>query len=120
MTLTPSRIQRRRTAGWRTPANATYVGRPTRFGNPARLVRDDHGLLVEWTGGGRVGTWPNDAEARRYAVDMYEHWIRQPEQAELRDLIRSTLADRDLLCWCPLDQPCHADTLLRIANSQES
>ena len=23
---------------------------------------------------------------------------------------------RDLCCWCPLDQPCHADVLLEIAN----
>lgn len=112
----PQRLQRRRTAGWRMPDNATYVGRPTRFGNPARLVHADHGLVVEWTGGGVVGTWPSEAEARRYAVTLFEHWIGKPEQAAFRDLVRSTLAGRDLLCWCPLDQPCHADSLLRLAN----
>lgn len=26
------------------------------------------------------------------------------------------LRGKDLLCWCPLDQPCHADVLLEIAN----
>jgi len=26
------------------------------------------------------------------------------------------LAGKDLACWCPLDQPCHADVLLEIAN----
>ena len=25
-------------------------------------------------------------------------------------------ASKDLACWCPLDQPCHADVLLEIAN----
>jgi hypothetical protein len=25
---------------------------------------------------------------------------------------------KDLACWCPLDQPCHADVLLEIANSK--
>ena len=25
----------------------------------------------------------------------------------------------DLACWCPLDQPCHADVLLEIANRGE-
>jgi len=25
------------------------------------------------------------------------------------------LTGRDLACWCPLDQPCHADVLLEIA-----
>ena len=26
------------------------------------------------------------------------------------------LTGRDLACWCPLDQPCHADVLLELAN----
>ena len=34
MTDMPERIQRRRTKGWRLPAGAVYVGRPTRWGNP--------------------------------------------------------------------------------------
>ena len=25
------------------------------------------------------------------------------------------MAGRDLACWCPLDQPCHADMLLEVA-----
>ncbi|MFA4050644.1 DUF4326 domain-containing protein [Mycobacteroides chelonae] len=33
------------------------------------------------------------------------------------DDIRAELAGRDLACWCPLGQPCHADVLLEIANS---
>lgn len=33
--------------------------------------------------------------------------------------IRAALASRDLACWCPLDQPCHADVLLELANEQE-
>jgi len=33
------------------------------------------------------------------------------------DLIRAELAGKDLACWCPTWEPCHADVLLRIANS---
>ena len=33
------------------------------------------------------------------------------------DEIRAELAGRDLACWCPLDQPCHADVLLELANA---
>ncbi len=33
--------------------------------------------------------------------------------------IRAELAGKNLACWCPLDGPCHADTLLRIANGGE-
>ncbi|QPG72649.1 DUF4326 domain-containing protein [Mycolicibacterium mucogenicum DSM 44124] len=31
--------------------------------------------------------------------------------------IRRQLRGRDLACWCPLDQPCHADVLLEVANA---
>jgi hypothetical protein len=34
-----------------------------------------------------------------------------PSADEIREL-----AGRDLACWCPLDQPCHADVLLELAN----
>jgi len=30
--------------------------------------------------------------------------------------VRRELRGRDLACWCPLDQACHAGVLLTIAN----
>jgi hypothetical protein len=30
--------------------------------------------------------------------------------------LRQNLAGHDLACWCPPDQPCHADVLLELAN----
>ena len=30
--------------------------------------------------------------------------------------IRKELSGKDLACWCPLGEPCHADVLLKIAN----
>lgn len=30
--------------------------------------------------------------------------------------IKAELAGHDLACWCPLDQACHADVLLKLAN----
>uniref|UniRef100_UPI003F65B855 DUF4326 domain-containing protein n=1 Tax=Rhodococcus opacus TaxID=37919 RepID=UPI003F65B855 len=32
--------------------------------------------------------------------------------------IERELHGKDLACWCPLDQPCHADVLLEIANAE--
>ena len=32
--MTPIRIQRERTKGWRMPPNTVYVGRLSKFGNP--------------------------------------------------------------------------------------
>ena len=34
-----------------------------------------------------------------------------------RTVVKHHLAGKNLACWCPLDQPCHADVLLKIANS---
>ena len=129
---TPRRIQRRRTKGWRltdatsNPNGAVTVTRPSRYGNPARIVPTgdrDGGFLVRWEPNGMpVGTWPADGmEARRYATDLYRSWINQPEQEHLRQAARSQLRGKDLACYCPLPtdgQPdhCHAAVLLELAN----
>lgn len=127
MTSTPRRIQRRRTAGWRTPEHAAYVGRPTRFGNPFRVAYepDTEGWHVAAPNGFGVGTFPTDLEARRYATDAYRSWISWPEQAELLELVRPLLHGRDLTCWCPLPaegEPdhCHGAVLLELANDSGS
>jgi hypothetical protein len=31
--------------------------------------------------------------------------------------VRRDLRGKNLACWCPLDQPCHADVLLQVANA---
>lgn len=93
----PTRIQRRRTAGWRMPADVVYVGRPGRFGNPFSTAGMLHQFILDrrhhpraaiiWSG----TTYPTDDE------------------------IRAALAGKDLACWCPPDRFCHADVLLRVA-----
>lgn len=56
-----------------------------------------------------------DAE-RAIAVGYYRDYINHPYSASFREKIRQELRGKDLCCWCPLDQPCHADVLLEIAN----
>lgn len=109
MVSTPSRIQRRRTAGWRTPHEVVYVGRGSRWGNPFKAsapTADERSLAALLFA---------NLLATRTGHPNPEHVIAYPSDAE----IRKSLAGRDLMCWCPIDQPCHADVLLRIANSQE-
>ena len=43
---------------------------------------------------------------------MYRQWL--PSQPLYLDL--PELTGHDLMCFCPLDQPCHADVLLELAN----
>src|SRR3972149_4658134 len=110
----PKRIQRRRTKGWRMPEGAVYVGRPTGFGNPF------HGLS------GMRRTEPASTVLRR--VEVFRDWLTRPQRSPWfgvsADEARRRLLDglpslrgHDLVCWCPLDQPCHADVLLELANA---
>jgi hypothetical protein len=84
------------------PDGAVYVGRPTRWGNPWPVGRP-----------GIDGSVMPNAQA---AVDRYESSIDRVSALPTRDDIRRELAGRDLVCWCALDQPCHADVLMKIAN----
>lgn len=101
----PSRIQLKRTKGWRMPAGAVKCDRTTRWGNPWRV--------------GEPGI-PDAAEAvRMFRVRLVGPFsgLAHPESYIGRiaaDI--GALRGRDLACWCGLDQPCHADTLLELAN----
>jgi hypothetical protein len=102
--MTPRRLQMHRTAGWRLPEGAIYVGRPTIWGNPWRVGGQAHGALGPLE-----------------AVAEYE---RALTRAELKDRSGRPLIERlaelrghPLACWCEPGQPCHADVLLRYANT---
>ncbi|MFJ8995563.1 DUF4326 domain-containing protein [Streptomyces sp. NPDC102279] len=127
----PRRIQRRRTKGWRAPADAVYVGRGSRWGNPCTQVRYPALDGSEWEREGRLGKTSGQHHAfvhpdktitshlvkdatPEQAVAMYRRWLER--MPSLAIAAREQLAGRDLMCWCPTGQPCHADVLLEIAN----
>lgn len=139
--IAPVRVQRKRTAGWKKPEGAVYVGRGTRWGNPCTQIRTPALDGSEWEREGRSGktsgqqhafvhpdktvTWHLVKDAtREQAVAMYRRWFRQ--RPSLVEAARSELRGRDLMCWCPLVDadgkpvPCHADVLLELANQGES
>lgn len=110
----PKRIQRKRTKGWRMPEGAVYVGRGTQWGNPYRV-----GDESAWDGDGMPVMFdPDEPLTADDVVALYRMWIKL---ADL-DSLRGSLAGRDLVCWCPLEDaqgnrvPCHADVLLELAN----
>jgi len=100
------------------------VARPTKWGNPVRFARDRDGRFVvtaPWLS--RTIGCDDERTARRVAADaLAEHLAERRREPGSRgyypsdDEIRAELGGRDLACWCPLDQPCHADVLLTIAN----
>lgn len=118
--MTPQRIQLRRTKGWRKPDGAIVVSRPSKWGNPYAAKWSDCSIgTMCW----KLIWWPTDEvvddhlnsqhNALAEAVAFYRSYI---SYEQFIPAIRDELVGRDLACWCPLDQPCHADVLLEIAN----
>jgi hypothetical protein len=119
----PKRIQRRRTKGWKMPEGAVYVGRPTKWGNPWSVEG--------YFDAGYSGT---TADAVAACVENHRAWITRTRSSWTGDVPTgplkvlgkpmvyweppevSILRGKDLACWCPLSQPCHADVLLELAN----
>lgn len=96
----PLRIQRHRTKGWKMPAGAVYVGRPTWWGNPYSVDMFS----------------PEDD-----LVALYRRFLLEtPIGIDLVREARIRLRGKNLACWCPLDQPCHADVLLELANAVDA
>lgn len=157
--MSPVRVQRQRTKGWRTPPctcgrgdphPAIYVGRGSRWGNPYKAGTTQIRLPgaenpnIDWEIEGRLGK-PNGENVPFYHADgtTTRHTVRPATAQEVTTLhaemigghtgphtrgqltwadqtraIREQLAGHDLMCWCPLDQPCHADTLIHLANQE--
>lgn len=104
------------------PAGAVYVGRPSVWANPYRVMPNP--------GGGPFSKWLVEVpeahgflecetrwKAHLEAVRLYQdRWIKL---ADL-DALRSELEGHDLVCWCPRDMPCHAEVLLDLANPGEA
>lgn len=79
------------------PPDAVYVGRPSKWGNPFVIGRD--------------GT-------REEVIAKYLEYLLGTEYTTGLILDIGELRGKDLVCWCsPL--PCHADILLKLANSEE-
>lgn len=70
------------------PSGSVYVGRPSRWGNPYQ-----------------VGADPVDPVLTLFRAYATARALFDPSWL-------TPLHGHDLVCWCPLDQPCHADVLL--------
>ena len=116
--MTQKRIQRKRSAGWQMPKNTVYVGRPSKWGNPYHVGENYTEEVIQNGKVIYIQSW-TDIDAQT-AVDFFEDAIAlgYPVIKYSTDDIVRELRGKNLACWCPLDQPCHADILLRIANAK--
>lgn len=122
-------------------ARPSKWGNPFKLGGPSGLAREPaiHHPDKQWEyegrisaagmrhdyhhPGGRVTIVHVRAMTAAESVQCYRAYVLgggwpidwQPHRAPTVELIRAELRGHDLACWCPLDQPCHADVLLELA-----
>ena len=109
------RVQLRRAKGWRMPENTVKVARPTKWGNPYTIMEWGLPLALELYKRSVQGFWsatgiPDQKVARAYAL----HCAFQERMGGLEEIW--TLRGKNLACFCRVDQWCHADILLELAN----
>lgn len=128
------------------PPGAVYVGRPSLWGNPYTPAEAPSWFIPDWDGkdlppaGSARQRTPD--ERRAWCVAKYREelthfgllsdysafvssgrWdatcaaVNATGATCLAEYVPVALAGHDLVCWCPLDKPCHADLLLEIAGS---
>lgn len=115
----PQRMQLSRKAGFNLQAAslalnglpAKLITRPGRWGNPFTIddMARQYGL--------------DHAAAQLKAVALCGEWLRggldpalSPGEPPARAFIRAELQGHNLACWCKAGTPCHADTLIELAN----
>lgn len=111
----PVRLQLSRAKGFNLQAvslatnglHARSVARPGRWGNPFAI-----GKTV-------MGRTAPDAKG---AIGFFEAMLHDSQLREachypsLNRIQSGEISGINLACFCPLNQPCHADVLLRLAN----
>lgn len=134
----PVRIQRKRTRGWKMPPNTVYVGRGSIWGNPFVVgsqsgifdgldgrplgFRDQPEILIPSLSLERCIELYRDLVSGSVSPEMYpfgHEWSREMHKkcgGHPSEIARLFLKGKDVACWCPLAQPCHADVLLELAN----
>jgi hypothetical protein len=99
-------VQRSRRKGARLPPNTVVVSRPSKYANPFRVPP---GLMPAAR---LVATLEAVSKYRRHVLRSFT-----------LEEIRADLGGKNLACWCKVAKPgelgevCHADVLLKLANS---
>ncbi len=93
----PRRLRLSRKKGAKNPAGAVVIARPSKWGNSykiGRLTRDQ-----------AIAAYKRDLYAGRLAFTVAD--------------VKRELKGRDIACWCRLEDACHGDLLLAIANRRK-
>lgn len=109
------------------PENTVYVGRPTKWGNPLKLVGDMIYINASWR---RKILYPwvyfrqgtIEDVVKYYDLLLNGEWLGDNEDMrywniKLHELPIHELKGKDLACFCSLSRDCHADVLLKRVSS---
>jgi hypothetical protein len=121
--VTPQRLVLQRSKGFNLQAlsqavngmPALRVTRPGKWGNPFVIAE-----LAQ-----RFGL--DQQAAHDMAIELHRQWLARTLDPALwpgypppeRSSIVRELAGKNLACWCRADETCHADTLIKLANSED-
>lgn len=109
--MSPVRIQRKRTKGWKMPEGAVCVTRPGKWGNPFIVSPNARP-------GARSGASYICVPTVEDAVECFREMMAASPKATAEAV--EELRGKDLACFCPIGSPCHGNVLLEIANRRVS
>ena len=126
--IKPVRVQRLRKKGFKLQDASpnglpvVYVGRPTKWGNPLKLVGDMIYINASWRRK-ILDPWVYFKQGtiedvvKYYDLLLNGEWLGDNEDMrywniELHKLPINELKGKDLACFCSLSHPCHVDVLL--------
>lgn len=115
MNAIPSRIQRKRTKGYKLPPNTTCVTRPGKYGNPFIIghwyMGSDHRGVTGLPEIMNAHGWSKIENAQQ-AVDRFRHYIETEGARSINSDVNKLaigLKGRNVACWCKEGDPCHGD-----------
>lgn len=118
--MPPRRLQRQRTLGWRASQVSknqngyAMITRETVYGNPYVVTISAQPI------NGKEPIRPPEfyaalrREEKRLAVELFNDYA--VDYLKVNPTWLEPLRGKDLFCSCPVDQPCHGDVLLQLAN----
>ncbi|MCJ7768777.1 DUF4326 domain-containing protein [Candidatus Bathyarchaeota archaeon] len=82
--------------------NTVYVGRPSKWGNPYYVGYYNGSFTIQTV-----------SESLIFYRQYVETILKEKDPDFLNEL-----RGKNLACWCRLDQKCHSDILLELANKE--
>ena len=116
--MKPKRLQRSRKKGYKKPEGSIIVDRTSKWGNPFKVGTVFYQPLTLALMGfkGAVLKTGIKVKDNKHAVELYEKLLTIKTKRALKETLEP-LRGKDLVCFCKLDEPCHADVLLKLANN---